>query len=74
MNAEDPKLLYKVTGLTTDKLTALMRTYKNVKLIDDRTVCFVFVLKMQEPALMEWCRKNEATLYSRYAGWQQIVP
>lgn len=66
--------LYKVTRLTSEKLTSLLRSYKNARMTSDHTFCFVSVLESQEPALATWCREHEAGLFSRYAGWRQLVP
>jgi hypothetical protein len=66
--------LYKVTGLTSEKLTLLLRSYKNARLTNDHTFCFVNILATQEPALTAWCREHEVGLFSRYAGWRQLVP
>lgn len=66
--------LYKVTNLTSEKLTLLLRSYKNVRMTSDHTFCFVNMPAAQEATLATWCREHEVGLFSRYAGWRQLVP
>jgi len=72
---DDQKKLYKVTGLKSGIAEEIMKGgFKDLRLTNDRSMCFVRIFPKEEEALAAWCTVKGFALFERIAEWRQVVP